>query len=230
MSDRYFIPVPKLNTSDIKRFWSHVDKSPGQGPKGKCWTWTGALDKVGYARMRMGDDLIYVHRIGFTLQFGKIPKGKRVLHKCDNPECTKPEHLFLGDMLDNTQDMCEKDRNVFGVKHPLALLNDDIVRFCRKVYNFHGKRYNANSLAKLFGVSRSNIYSAVTGRSWPHVDMSIEITDPYLLSLLEEFNNRPVPVKSNKIIVSKDPIIKTNEPESPKKVVVSKNPIIIKKS
>ena len=163
MSDRYFIPVPKLNTSDIKRFWSHVDKSPGQGPKGKCWTWTGALDKVGYARMRMGDDLIYVHRIGFTLQFGKIPKGKRVLHKCDNYSCVRC--LYAGTQLDNMRDCRERKRNnkARGSKHGGAKLTEHEVKAIRKMAG------TTSEIATLFDTCQTNVSLIKQRKAWTHI-------------------------------------------------------------
>src|ERR1019366_4812914 len=102
MSDRYFIPIPQLSKKHIKRFWSYVDKSPGQGPKGKCWMWIGGLSHLGYGRLRVGTVYIPTHRIAYALKHGSIPDGKRILHTCDIRACVRC--IYAGTMIDNARD------------------------------------------------------------------------------------------------------------------------------
>lgn len=73
-----------------------------------CWKWDGAKLKHGYGRYSGG---LLAHRIAYELLVGPIPQGLLVLHSCDNPECTNPKHLFLGDHSDNAKDMVAKGRN-----------------------------------------------------------------------------------------------------------------------
>ena len=89
----------------INKFWSRVNKTE------TCWNWTGPRDKKGYG---LG---IYnkgrqprIHRQSYELNIGPIPQGLHVLHKCDNPSCVRPDHLFLGTNFDNIQDRNKKGR------------------------------------------------------------------------------------------------------------------------
>lgn len=96
-----------------ERFWAKVDTS------GSCWVWTANCikDKNGNRRYgligagRRGEGMLYAHRVSWELHNGPIPKGLKVLHRCDNPQCVNPKHLFLGTQLDNVMDMYRKGRN-----------------------------------------------------------------------------------------------------------------------
>jgi hypothetical protein len=91
-----------------ERFWAKVDKS------GDCWLWTGATGgKDGYGKIqrgRRGMGYLWAHRVAFDLEYGAIPLGLQVLHRCDNPLCVRPEHLFLGTRSDNMRDAANKGR------------------------------------------------------------------------------------------------------------------------
>ena len=85
-------------------FWRKVDKKGPIHPiHGRCWVWTGSKVGKGYGQ----------HRRSWKIHFGEIPDGLYVLHKCDNPLCVNPSHLFLGTPKDNVQDMLEKGRGNF---------------------------------------------------------------------------------------------------------------------
>ncbi len=77
-----------------------------------CWDWLGSKNiKMPYGRFRVGKKGILAHRFSYTINVGKIPEGLCVLHKCDNPSCVNPEHLFLGTYLDNVRDCIKKGRD-----------------------------------------------------------------------------------------------------------------------
>lgn len=102
----------------IERFWKCVVRTDG------CWQWTGRQrHKFGYGVLggnspkHFGRRSIEVHRLSWIIHFGPIPKGLCVLHKCDNPECTRPDHLFLGTTQDNLADMRSKGREARGDRH-----------------------------------------------------------------------------------------------------------------
>jgi hypothetical protein len=95
------------------RFWPKVEKTDG------CWLWTGATDRRGYGKIFDGaGKLLIASRVAHELCIGPIPDGLCVLHKCDNPPCVNPDHLFLGTFGDNTQDMLAKGRNRNGYSPP----------------------------------------------------------------------------------------------------------------
>jgi len=94
-------------------FWAGVDKSAG--PNG-CWPWTRSLTEDGYGHcFFMGEQL--AHRIAWCLLKGPIPKGKCVLHECDNRPCVNPQHLFLGTRTVNNADRDQKGRTARGDRH-----------------------------------------------------------------------------------------------------------------
>lgn len=102
--------LPMLTESDLARFWSKVDKSPGHGPEGSCWVWTAGASK-GYGLFSMGaHDSFRASRIMWRIASGDDPAPLSVLHRCDNPPCVNPDHLFLGTDKDNCRDAFSKGR------------------------------------------------------------------------------------------------------------------------
>lgn len=79
-------------------------------PESGCWIWTGHIRTNGYGAMSIKSKLQYAHRISWELHNGPIPEGLFVLHKCDNPPCVNPDHLFIGTQKDNLQDAFKKGR------------------------------------------------------------------------------------------------------------------------
>ena len=93
----------------IKRFDAKFD----QKADNDCWPWTAATSK-GYGQIGYKGKLIYAHRLAWVFKNGAIPKGKHILHKCDNTKCVNPHHLFLGTHSDNMKDMEKKGRGRTG--------------------------------------------------------------------------------------------------------------------
>jgi hypothetical protein len=75
-----------------------------------CWEWQDSVDSCGYGRTRYKRRLMSAHRAAYIHKFGGIPEGMHVLHRCDNPPCINPAHLFLGTHQDNMDDMAAKGR------------------------------------------------------------------------------------------------------------------------
>jgi HNH endonuclease len=87
------------------RFWPKVKKTA------TCWLWTGYIDNKGYGKMwRRPQKAAIASRVSWELHNGPIPEGMNVLHRCDNPACVRPEHLFLGTIMDNNRDRYAKGR------------------------------------------------------------------------------------------------------------------------
>jgi hypothetical protein len=138
----------------VERFDRFVVRQPG------CWGWSGAT-RNGYGALGRGGHgkgLVYAHRLSWELANGPIPDGMCVLHRCDNPPCANPDHLWLGTKTDNNRDMVAKGRHI-GYRR----LTVDQVREIRR----SGERVRV--LADRFGVSISAIYQVRSGRNWGQV-------------------------------------------------------------
>lgn len=148
-----------------RRFWSKVDRGPG------CWLWRGARDPNGYGRVSKriyGESL--AHRVSWTLSKGSH-EGLFVLHKCDNPSCVNPGHLFLGTQKDNVLDMVRKKRGVrpphyCGSRNNSAKLTERQVIEIRRLVAT-GETYT--SVAEAFGTSRQNIRLIHRRIHWRHI-------------------------------------------------------------
>ena len=108
-------------------------------------------------------------RAAWILRYGSIPAGLAVLHKCDNPRCVEINHLFLGTLKDNTQDMLRKGRHrpARGEKHGQAVLSEALVRELRRLHHENGS--GPSQLAKEFQLNHQTIRSVLKGRNWTHV-------------------------------------------------------------
>ena len=148
-----------------ERFWSKVDKSGGPDA---CWLWRGWIRADGYgdlhaAKPTLGTRL--THRVVWILTHGTLPAELKVCHKCDNPPCCNPSHLFLGTYQDNIADCVAKGRNrgACGERNPLAKLTWDIVALIRtRLANGDQQR----RIAKDLGVSDTTIRNIAKGRTW----------------------------------------------------------------
>lgn len=154
---------PKRKMSE--RFFKYVKKTKG------CWIWTGTKNRLGYGQMttynkgvRRG---IASHRFSWEHHNSQIPKGSLVLHKCDNPPCVNPAHLFLGSHQDNVDDKRNKGRMPIGEKCWNAILTEKKVRKIKLLYD--GKYGCQVKLANLFGVSRGVIQGVIYGHNWKHI-------------------------------------------------------------
>lgn len=86
-------------------FWSRVDMS------GDCWVWTKGKHRQGYGQMWVNKKCWLTHRLSYLLTHGTLSSSEKVLHRCDNPPCVRPDHLFVGTQKDNVDDMTSKGRH-----------------------------------------------------------------------------------------------------------------------
>jgi hypothetical protein len=137
------------------RFWAKVQKGPG------CWIWTAATDKRGYG-MLQGAPIRAVHRLAYLLAYG-APGDHHVCHRCDNPPCVNPAHLFLGTDADNLADMAAKGRSAWGEKNHHAKLTRDEVQEIRAMSR---RGVLQRDIAARFNISRATVGDIIRGRSW----------------------------------------------------------------
>lgn len=95
-------------------FWEKVEIRDGN----RCWSWVGSTDQHGYGLVDFRTQRVRAHRLSYEMHYGPIPDGMVVCHACDNPNCTNPNHLFLGTQAENMQDASRKGR-----LNPISLNN-----------------------------------------------------------------------------------------------------------
>lgn len=162
----------KYSQKDIDRFINHIDITPGLGPKGDCWEWSGTLSKEGYGffccRINNRRKNYLTHRMAIEITTNKlIPKGIYICHHCDNVKCVKSFiHLFMGTQKDNMRDMIAKGRKntVMGEKNGSSKLTWEIVREIRKLWNT-GK-YTQKQLAYRYKIGHKAINDIINNKKW----------------------------------------------------------------
>lgn len=117
--DPLAIGGPPRRKSSTDRFWLRVNKDgpvPAHCPElGQCWEWTAGR-RSGYGRFAVNGVMVTATRYSYELHFGSIPDGLWVLHRCDNPPCVRPDHLFAGTPTENLLDMMAKGRRIYPTK------------------------------------------------------------------------------------------------------------------
>lgn len=153
------------------RFWKKVSKNgPAHPTLGKCWVWTGGGDSNGYGSFRVvGDKRCKAHRYSWMVHNGQITESDNVCHKCDNPVCVNPAHLFLGSHADNQADKTSKGRQAIGVRHGRAKLTERDVLNIRSRYVWGCVINGINPMAREFGVSAHTVADVISGKNWRHL-------------------------------------------------------------
>ena len=134
-----------------------------------CWEWQGPLNHHGYGLIRTrSDNRTRFHRRSFEIAYGPIPTGMIVCHRCDNPACFRPDHLFLGTQRDNMHDMAAKGRKpkpvILPMNAPGRKLDTERVAELRRLYGTG--EYTQHQLAAHFGISQSQVSNIVRGWHW----------------------------------------------------------------
>jgi len=170
--------IPELLDKDKARFWSKVDKKCVN----ECWEWIGCKAQ-GYGRIKVYGKLRQASHVSWILARGPIPQGKSILHRCDNPPCVNPKHLFVGTQKDNVKDMIRKGRENWATgdrngarTHPEKVLRgegvgtsklnkEDVIKIQERYLTGESQR----SIAKDFKVCHQHISVIVNKKQWVHV-------------------------------------------------------------
>lgn len=160
----------------LKKLQARICKSPE--PDG-CWIWTGTLNgnpashsygygiyffpgwKSGTPRKRG-----MVHRLMYQLYVGPLADDEKCLHRCDNPSCVKPDHLWKGTPLDNARDRDAKGRNnsLRGEQHPCAIVTTAQVLALRAA-----SKDELPALIKAFKITPRNAMAIRHYENWRHI-------------------------------------------------------------
>lgn len=148
--------------SPEERFWEKVDK---RGPD-DCWQWVAGSNQHGYGTFFDGERCTKAHRFSYALQNGSIPDGMDICHKCDNPPCCNPNHLFAGTAQDNITDAIAKGRHVppppnqvEGETNGLAQYTHVQVREFRRLYT--EGQISISAFANLHGVPVTSMWRII---------------------------------------------------------------------
>jgi hypothetical protein len=153
--------TPRVFIDQEEKFNAYIKKDAVTG----CWNWTvNSKQSRSYGRMCGFGKIILAHRWSYEHYVGKIGDGLFVCHKCDNPPCVNPDHLFLGTPADNSEDKIKKRRHIYGTDSIQSKLTDEIVREIRASSESH------SYFARKYGVTDVAIFNARNRITWAHVD------------------------------------------------------------
>lgn len=143
-------------------------------PATGCLLWTRSVNKDGYGQIRNAGKTLKAHRVAWITLRGPIPPGKMVCHRCDVPRCINPDHLFLGSMQDNMDDMARKGRSrvyrgeMRGERNPFAKLT------AAQVIAIRADRRTQDAIAAHYGISQSIVSDIKIRKCWGHLPESDE--------------------------------------------------------
>jgi HNH endonuclease len=145
------------------RFWKLVTKLPGDN---SCWEFSNGRGKE-YGSFKLHTKhKVRAHRFSYELEFGEIPKGLSVLHKCDNPPCVRPDHLFLGTQGDNVRDAARKGRHPHGERVHFHRWKENDVRKVKAMKALGIPNY---IISREIGMSDGKVSRICRGLEWRHV-------------------------------------------------------------
>lgn len=148
----------------VDLFWSFVKKKAG---KDSCWEWQGFKNPWNYGIFSFLGKQFLAHRVSYAIVTGEVRPGFQVCHRCDNPPCVRPSHLFQGTAYDNCQDAKMKGRTNAprGENHNSVVLDE------KKVIAIHGARLTYSQIMKKYGISKGCVMKIRTGRTWKHLGL-----------------------------------------------------------
>lgn len=141
-----------LTEKQSRNFWRKIDR--GEEPD-YCWWWNGSTTRDGYGTFRLGSKIVKAHRVSYALHIGAFPSNKLICHRCDNPRCVNPMHLWIGTDGDNALDRNNKGRGVVCVPrseepHSGAKLTVSQAEEIRKLYL--SGAYTQKEIGEMFSI------------------------------------------------------------------------------
>ena len=153
-----FIPRRPPPATLEERFWAHVVVHVDG-----CWEWTGPAHK-GYGRLKFKQRQYMATHVSLAIAGRPLREGEFALHRCDNPPCSRPDHLFAGTKADNARDRHGKERDARGRRTNTNVLTEAQVLEIRSLYASGG--WSQTRLGEKFGVRHSTIGYIVRGETW----------------------------------------------------------------
>lgn len=144
-----------------EKFWEKVDKKG----EDECWNWKGALNKDRYGQFNYKGKPKLSHIVSYILVHGNVPKGLFILHKCNNPSCVNPKHLYIGTQADNMKQMVKDGRSLYGEKNPNSKLNWEIVNKIRAEY-VNDRNITIRKLSNKYNMPLGTIQNIIEDKTW----------------------------------------------------------------
>lgn len=152
-------------SKDRDRFWLKVEIIDDED---SCWNWRGSIGSHGYGQFSLNSRPQLAHRVSFEWANGPIIKGMDICHKCDNPQCVRPSHLFEGTRQTNVRDMIAKNRHCYGERSKQVKITDEQCLLMIELY-MRGT-HTQEQLAQLFGVSQPHVGDVVRRTKRKHLE------------------------------------------------------------
>lgn len=146
-----------MRGSPVERFNAKIRVTPS------CWLWLASKTR-GYGKIGVAGIEIRAHRFSYEHYIGPVPDGLCVCHRCDNPSCVNPDHLFIGTQAENMADMIAKKRNVRGEKSVWAKLSDGTVSEIRAFYRRGVRGRGTKEIAKRYSISAKHAWFIVNNK------------------------------------------------------------------
>ena len=152
------------------RFWAKVNKQSEQD----CWEWTGHCLSSGYGWFAIKSGISRgAHRVSALISglLDSLDSKMQVLHKCDNPKCVNPNHLFVGSNADNVADRVSKGRTRYKAQlnesNGMAKLVKSQILFMRGLYN--SGEFSQSQLGRAFKVGQPTVHKIIHKQRWGNV-------------------------------------------------------------
>lgn len=155
--------MSKSSLSLVERFWVKVQIDPNG-----CWFWLANKDEDGYGIFKRDGRNNRASAVAYEFAYGGVPEGMWTLHRCDNPSCVRPSHLFLGTALDNSRDMIQKARGAIGERNGggVKMTNEKVITMRAQ---YATGKFTFAHLGRLYRVNEITAARICKRLNWKHV-------------------------------------------------------------